>query len=199
MRRPLCLLAFCLAVHAQAATKPRPAHGRFSTNNYTLTFRAPPGLTYCPVPANWTGSDHGTILFLIPPRRCTGVGYPASDRGAEPAGLPHIEVYYGHRDLADAPLPPCRAVGSISLLGQPRPLCAGHAKGLILRTVSALYSNDTTNEVSLTLVTTRQRLTKDIALFSHLVRSVGMCTSDMALPGGKRFGSGPPCGRGDFY
>jgi len=199
MPRPLCLLALCLAVHAQAATKPRPAHGRFSTNNYTLTFRTPTGLTYCPVPANWIGSDHGTILFLIPPRRCTGVAYSASDRVAEPAGLPHIEVYYGHRDLADAPLPRCRAVGSISLLGQPRPLCAGHTKGLILRTVSALYSNDTTNEVSLTLVTTRQRLTKDIALFSHLVRSVGMCTSDMALPGGKRFGSGPPCGRGDFY
>lgn len=199
MYRLLCPLALCIAAPAQAATKPRPAHGRFATNNYTLTFIAPPGVSYCPIAKNWIVSDHGTILFLVPPRRCTGAGYSASDRGATPDGLPFISVYYGFSDLSDSPPPPCRKVGVVVLFGRPHALCADRADGMITRTVTGLYRNDTGNQVSLSLVTTPARLTRDMAIFTRLVGSIRTCTSDMILPGGKHFGHGSPCGRGDFY
>ena len=199
MRALAFLIALCVTVQAQAGWKPQPAHGRFTTTNYTLTFAAPPALTYCPVPKDWVGSDHGTILFLIPPRSCTGVGYAASGRGAVPAGLPHIEIYYGYRDPGESPLPPCRRAGKVRLLGRERPLCAGRNGASVARTATGLYRSDAMSEISLTLVTTPRRLARDMVVFTRLVESIRTCTSNMVLPGGKHFGSGPRCKRGDFY
>jgi hypothetical protein len=199
MRALLFLFALSVAAQAHAGSRPRPAHGRFTTNNYTLTVIAPPGLSYCPVPRTWVGSDHGTILFLIPPSRCGGVGYAASDRGALPANLPHIEIYYGFSDPDSSPSPPCEKIGEIRLLRQDRAVCAQRGGATIVRTVTALYKNDTANQLSLTLVTTPKRLASDMAVFTRLVEGFSTCTSDMILPGAKRFGSGPRCKPGDFY
>src|ERR1700761_7268156 len=106
-------------------TAPLPTPPAFASEQYGLTFRTPPGSTYCSLPDNWTGSDHGTVIFLAPPKRCWGAGFPSSGRGFD-GNAPRVEVFYAY-DLGDdeegRKPPPCREVGRVLFLGKTRPLC----------------------------------------------------------------------------
>lgn len=197
------LLAAVLALPARAAS-PEQANGAFVSRSYALTFVAPPGLTYCPLPPDWVGSDHGTTLFLTPPRTCGSVGYPSMARDFEPPGTSRIEVYYGRtmdEGLGDRQMP-CRRVGQMRFLSSNRPLCATTWRGMAVREVSGRYVADDETEAVFTLVTYPARLPHDLAVFRALAATVHPC----ALPwrdaqGRPRIeGSGRPCPeQGDFY
>src|SRR5687767_6170802 len=112
--------------YAPAATdgsEPQPAPRQYMTGMYGLTFAVPDGATYCPLPEDWIGSDHGTTIFLERPGACGGSGYPSSSRdfASDPARISLFYAYWMGED--EPPPPPCKGVGSISFLGEARPIC----------------------------------------------------------------------------
>ena len=198
------LLAAALAFPAHAA-EPLPAHGTFVSPSYALTFVAPPDLTYCPLPDNWVGSDHGTILFLLPPRTCDGVGYASMARGFEPPTVPRIEVEYERWDDAFR-WPPCQRVGHIRFLGRPHPLCRSRWRGMVVREVRGLYVADDQTEAIFTLVTFPSRLSRDLTVLRALAASARPCAIPWKDAHGRTHveGSGRPCKEkadtyGDFH
>jgi hypothetical protein len=158
-------------------SKPMPATGEYASGNYGLTFKVPEHTMYCPLPADWVGSDHGTVLFLEPPRACYGAGYPSSSRGFEPADVPRIEIYYGY-DLSedDAKPPPCKAVGTAMLFGKQTNLCGGKWQELSTVTVSGRYMADEPAELSVTLAANPSELSRYIPQFTALVASTRTCS-----------------------
>jgi len=161
--------------------KPRPpatAPATYSTENYDITFAVPPGASYCPLPINWVGSDHGTVLFLARPSGCYGAGYPASDRGYEPPTVPRIEVYYGYSVEEYVP-PPCHGIGHVHLLGRRSALCLlGRNHGLLAIEARATYESDEPCDFGLTLEMTPARLKADLATLATMAASVRTCRPD---------------------
>jgi hypothetical protein len=180
--------------------QPRTAPAVYVTGNYALTLRTPRASTYCPLPDSWVGSDHGSSFFLTPPAWCAGAGYPSSSRGFGPERTPRIEIYYGYWD-EDMPRPPrCRSLGTVSFLGVPHQLCPRHTEGLSVVEVTGLYKAGPQAEAVLTLVTTGDRLARDLKTFREVAATVRSCTSTVRAGQRKtRFGSGAPCPRGQWF
>jgi hypothetical protein len=156
------------------------------------------------VPENWTGSDHGTVIFLEPPRFCGGVGFPSNSRGFEP-NVPRFEVYYG-LDLtedADHPVsaPKCNRVGKLVLLNKDHVLCRSFDRHRVVLWSRATYSAISAAEVVLTLVTTPRRLSKDLLGFRAFAATVHSCKQfDERLKGpASSWGLGPQCQKGNWY
>jgi hypothetical protein len=183
--------------------KPRRAEGSYTSYDYALTFEAPDHATYCPLPHDFQGSDHGTIIFLRPPSNCGGAGYPSSDRAFEPADVPRIEVFY---DFGAGISDRCNPAGSVSLFGTTTALCRDNSQGLASLSVIGHYGLDrsSTVEVSLTLITKRSELDKYIPQFWNVISSVKPCRAEWFddLPGNKKRiivnGHGSPCPAGDW-
>jgi hypothetical protein len=183
------IAAAAIASHRFPVVAPKPAPPVYATHNYALMFETPPGLTYCPLPKNWVGSDHGTTLFLVPPRRCGGAGLPSSSRWFEP-NVRRIEVYYGYRN-DDAPAQrSCRMAGRLQFVGQMRPLCKGREGRMVTLEAWATYEASSPADVSLRLVTTSNRVGRDSVDLSKLAKSLRPCRVQDASP---PFGAGAPC------
>jgi len=176
-----------------ALGKPVPAPLEYVTQNYDLRFRSPPHLTICPLPDDWTGSDHGATLFLVPPDKCGGAGYPSSDRGFTP-DRPRVEVFYAFRDAEDAPPFRCHAVGWAKLLGRWRHTCRTEDGDDVRIGVRALYTAGETAEVDVDLVTSPRRLSTDLRTFRRLAATIQTCTSTWSdQNGAHKEGQGPTC------
>lgn len=177
------------------ASAPRSAPAAFVTEQYGLTFRTPPGSSYCALPDDWVGSDHGTVVFLTPPKRCHGAGYPSSGRGFDGAA-PRIEVFYAYdADDLDQTPPPCEEVGAIAFLGELRQLCRTSSRRGVEISVSAKYLADVPALAILRLVTSPARLERDLQTFRVLLQSARTCTATWGDGKGATFtiGSGRPC------
>ena len=192
------VVGLAMAAAISTVSNPLPTPSAFVSERYGLTFQTPRSSTYCALPNDWVGSDHGTVIFLAPPTRCYGAGFPSSGRGFD-GNAPHIEVYYGY-DLAEdeegQKPPPCREVGRVEFLGKPRPLCQTTSRQRVEVMVSAKYIADQPAEATLTLVTSRARLEADLPSFEALLRSARTCTATWRDDkGGKPFttGSGASC------
>jgi len=200
--RTFALAFLILPLTALGAAPPRPAPALYATSNYALTFHAPPGTTYCPLPKHWVGSDHGTILFLEPPRDCAGAGYPSIGRGFTPDTVARIELYYGYATEDDPPSrPPCRKAGRLALLGRDRQLCRTDEGGMISLTAAAPYSAASAAEAVLTLRSRPDRLAGDLAVLRRFAAALRTCTATWPGRRGRRetFGSGPPCARSGWF
>jgi hypothetical protein len=216
MQKPIAVLVcalFCLSMTAgqgrspkqSTPAKPLPAKGDYATGIYGLTFKAPQHALYCPLPDDWTGSDHGTVVFLESPRACYGAGYPSSGRGFEPADVPRIEIYYGY-DLGEdeAKPPPCKVAGTATLFGKKANLCRDNWRGLVTLAVSGRYTADQPAEFVATLVVEPVDQQRYLPLFTTLVASVRTCSekwTDGGLDKKKTFviGQGPPCPRTKWF
>ena len=182
---------------AFAKPGPLPAPARYATGNYGLTFPVPHGVTYCPLPRNWVGSDHGTTLFIERPRRCGGVGFPSSSRGFEPETVSRISVFYAYWLGDDEPPPsPCHHVGTVRFLGQARPICETHDRGRVVREVRGRYVADIEAEAVLTLVTRPGRLEHDMAAFRLVAQGMRACNGGWRDAKGVALGKGPACPKG---
>ena len=188
----LALLAFAagLAGPIGGPAGPKRAPPVYATHNYALTFLSPAGSSYCPLSERWSGSDHGTILFLRPPRRCGGSGFPSSSRGFEPADTPRIEVYYGYQNDDSSWVRECHGLRRIRFVDQRRSLCRSAKDHMIVLEVRASYQADELAEVSLRLVTTADRVARDMAALDQLASSLRPCRVSDATPA---LGSGAEC------
>lgn len=211
MTRLRVLAPFALMLLSNAPAKedlrPRPAPAHFVSYAHGLTFRSPAGSTYCPFPAGWVGSDHGTVVFLTPPHRCGGAGYPSSSRSWDSPAT-HIDVYYAYWMGEDEPAPsPCRRVGSIRMFGKSRPLCRREDRNQIVIDATARFRGDLDSQMTLTLVTTPKRFAADLATFRAMATSIRGCRAvsravdDNGHKVGKpeALGVGAPCPRGGIF
>jgi hypothetical protein len=204
IRSPFAV-AFALSCAAGAAVPPNPvdpklAPKQFVTAEYGLTFRVPKKSTYCPLPKDWVGSDHGTVVFLERPMRCGGVGYPSSARGFAPGDASRIELFYAYW-MAESEPPDgrCRRVGQALFLGKKRPVCETRKGRVITRTISARYFTDLEAKAYFSLVTRPERLSTDMSAFRSAAASFRTCSTVWRDPDRKRrafmTGRGPSCPR----
>jgi len=199
----MALLAFLLLTNV-VVTPAIPAPKVFVSGQYALTLRSPVKATICPLPKGWTGSDHGTILFLSPPQKCGGAGFPSSFRGWM-GGAPsrRIEIYYQYWMGDDQPSsPPCHRYARVNFMGRPRSLCQVAAKGRIELSVSARYMADIEAWTDIRLITTPAKLSADLPRFKSLLESVRSCRSTWSDDHGKSgaYGRGAPCpAKGEFF
>ncbi|HWE46562.1 MAG TPA: hypothetical protein VG407_11085 [Caulobacteraceae bacterium] len=189
------IVALAFAAVAAAAS-PRPTPNAFVSEQYGLTFQTPSGSSYCALSDDWVGSDHGTVIFLTPPTRCYGTGYPSSGRGfdGDPSRIEVFYAYYTADEDEDTP-PPCDQVGQVIFLGEVRPLCRTLSGQRAEVSVSARYEADIPAEAILTLVTSPDRLRNDLRKFETLLKSAMTCTATWRDNKGIFFktGSGPAC------
>lgn len=195
----MLLVTFTAPTGASATTvRPRATPSVYTTPNFGLTFRVPPSTTYCPLPDDWRGSDHGTILFLERPTQCGDAGFPSISRGYQPDDVPAISLFYGYWLEDDAaPAPACHQVGSILLLGAWRAVCETRKSARITRWVTAPYQADAAAEVTLALSTTLHRLSRDMVLFERTSAAIQTCRTEWTAQK-KRFsiGVGKACPKG---
>jgi len=190
-------LASWLAMVAVAyAGPPESAPPVFVSVSHALTFRAPSGTLICPLPKNWVGADHGTMLFLVSPGRCGEAGFPSGSRSFD-RNTPRIEVYYQYW-LDDPPTPPPRCkhpVGSMSLFGKARPLCQSRKDGMIETSSTAGYMADSRTWVEVSLQTPPNRLKADIEVLKQVAASIQTCRETWSMNNGRSgaFGVGKPC------
>lgn len=190
-----------LHVFLDSPTRPLPAPKEFASELFGLTFKIPSNGSYCALPADWSGSDHGTVIFLAPPKKCFGAGYPSSGRGFD-GNVPRIEVFYAYDvaedDEASKP-PPCKTIGRVRFLGKVRRLCEESSRQGVQVSVSAKYSADEPAETTLTLVTPQAQLADHLPKFKRLLESTRTCSATWHDDkGGKPIttGSGPLCPEG---
>ena len=162
--------------------RPLPAVKPYVSENYGVAFEPPPGLTYCPLPANWVGSDHGTDLFLTPPSDCGGAGFPSSGRAYDP-DVPRIFLYYGWALDEGEGVRKCdgRPLNGLRLFGHLAKGCRtdkGEIVSIEIRAMHQALGNPV--EVSLTLGTTHARLQHDFAIFKQLAAATKACKPDWA-------------------
>jgi hypothetical protein len=191
-------MAAAVAPAEPVSYPPRPVPALYVTSNYNLTFRPPKGAWYCPLPDNWVGSDHGTLLFLESPAKCYGAGYPSSGRGFEPPATPFIRVYYGYDTSEDTEPERCDQVGTLRLMGRIRPLCRRADDGRI--EASAKFGTDVATEVFISLYTDKSRYRSDLAKLRAVAASLMPCRTTWTVRGmTKTSGNGRPCPKGDWF
>ncbi len=76
MKTAILLIAM-LAGNSQGQTvsySPKPAPRIYVSHKFGLMMKVPAGLSFCPLPKEWAGSEEGTVIFLKPPSGCTASG-----------------------------------------------------------------------------------------------------------------------------
>jgi hypothetical protein len=192
-----------LAVAAVLLSAPVPTPPIFVAGNYAITFRTPPNTTTCALPSDWVGSNHGTVIFLRPPKNCGGVGYPSSSRSFS-EDVPRIEVFYAYwvGDPGTGPAPCHKVVGSIMFVAEVRKLCQTEDDQHLRISVSTRYTADAPAWVELTLVTIPSRRNVDLKTFRELAGSVTPCKVSWSSSDGKSgsYGVGSICpAEGKFF
>jgi hypothetical protein len=157
-----------------------------------LTIKVPSGLSYCPLPKKWSGTDEGTVLFLEPPSACLDHGATSSATRLIAGFVPSVTVYYrantGRYDNFDGDIPPLRSTeelahqfcprplrSELTLLGQPAFTCRVDLSGNKVRTILATLDGSAEKIVVVTLLTTQDRLAGDQRVFENVVAAVTAC------------------------
>lgn len=186
---------------SDSTVAPLAAPAEFSSSQYGLTFHTPVASTYCPLPTEWVGSDHGTTVFLESPTHCGGAGYPSTSRAFEPDDVARIDLFYSYRSGDDElPAPPCQRVDTLIFLGAQADVCEERRGALVSRSVIARYSADVPAQAILTLTTREERLTADMATFRRTAATFRTCSSVLRGPKGRfTIGVGAPCPKASFW
>lgn len=206
------------AADDQAVGQPQPVPRVYVTENHGLMATFPPGLTYCPLPRDWVGSDHGTAVYLVPPTGCGASDAYASSSRAPESLVPTIGLFYeynvveiSHKSGQFSPPrtpsealkiycsePHTRAPSGITLLGVPAVGCLIEHGRSVEVSVVALYSveNETPGPADhvliVSLTTTRDRLSDDLRVLNEISQDISVCTPDWARGTKGR----SPCPRG---
>jgi len=156
--------------------------------------KVPQGLRYCPLPEGWTGSDHGTALFLEAPSGCIPSRAYASSSRPTPEFVPAIYLYYAYnvveiergngqssppRTSAEyaqryckkpfLPVPP-----GLTLLGKPALGCRHDDGDRVEISLKAVFDGGESG-MDVTLSTTRQRLARDLRVLSSVASEISEC------------------------
>ena len=199
---PIAAALLMLLGAARFPPPERAAPPVFASVTYGLTFRAPPGSYYCPLQRDWTGSDHGTVMFLGKPKACFGAGGVSSVRGFAPGKIPRIEIDYEHAlDPEDRGAPrKCTLAGHVMLFDRARNLCVVRLDGVPTYVVDADYDSDGAETLSVRLVTSDLRRDTDLATLRRFLAGVRACHSSEYRHERRRDGHIlPNCPEGDWY
>jgi hypothetical protein len=189
----LALLALAEAATASPRGPPLAAPPLYVTHNQGLRIVIPSGLTYCPLPPDWVGSDHGVELYLVPPSSCGGAGYQSSDRDAG-AETPAIAIYYEINTDNYVDRRRCAEPVAMRLFGRPARACRRREAGWITVAAGAGYAIDgEPHDLALTLRTTKARYRSDLARFRSFAKGVTVCRPDWAS------GRGPACPKTQWF
>jgi len=194
---PVLVAAWLLAggSPSEMAVPPPPT---YVSAEHGLTFRTPPGVFNCRLPADWAGADHGVTLFLKPVSCAVAVG-----DAEPPKDLAFIAVYYGYALGEDAPPePPCDKVAVMRLFDTDQPVCRRtDATGVTSYAIETTYrGGDGARDLVLSLTTTPERLQGDLEMLRVLATSLRTCTMSWRN-GRKTFttGAGPACPKTGRY
>jgi hypothetical protein len=173
---------------------PQPAPELYVTDNYGLMLKVPRGLSYCRLPEGWSGSDHGTVLFLKAPSGCIPSQAYASSSRPTPEFVPVIYLYYGHnvaeieRGNGESSPPQTSAEYAqlfckkpflpvpqgLKLLGKPALGCRHDHGDRVEIHLAGLFTG-TESGLDITLSTTRQRLAQDLRMLSSVAAEITEC------------------------
>lgn len=165
-----------LASATPAVPPPRRTSGNFTTLNHGLTFRAPTGSYYCPLPDGSEVTDDGTVILLEKPASCRRSGGLSFARGYLPLRLSRIEIVYGFGVQGATPQR-CRTSLRVRILGQMRPICRSRNHGGEVATIEIFFGAGHDVSLNLTLVTGRTRLAQDLAALREVAESARACRS----------------------
>ncbi|HEY2706694.1 MAG TPA: hypothetical protein VGI95_01465 [Caulobacteraceae bacterium] len=179
-RAALASVSLLVLAQRAEATAALPAPSLYVTHNHGLAIVIPQGLTYCPLPPDWVGSDHGVDLYLAPPANCGDAGYPSSDRDATPR-TPMIEVFYEFNTDDYVDRPRCRTPVRLRTLGRWVRACRRTQDGwTVLEAHPTYFVGREPHDLVLTLTTTEARYVADLASFVALARGVRACHTEWA-------------------
>ena len=176
-----------------ASRSPRPAPPSYVSQKFGLAIKVPSGLSYCPLSKKWLGAEQGTALFLEPPSSCLDSSDAVSSATRLISGfVPSVTIYYrantGRYDNFDGNIPPLRSSEELAgqfcpkplqselrLLDQPSFTCRMDLSRDRVRIILAALYNSERKILVVTLLTDRERLTKDQQIFQNIVSAITAC------------------------
>lgn len=172
---------------------PKPAPRIYVSRKFGLVMKVPAGLSICPLPRNWSGSEEGTVLFLEPPSGCLDTQSTSSAIRVPLGSVPSITVHYlanaGRYDNFDGPIRAPRSseelarqfcpqpvvAPQVKLFDQPAVTCRSGMSGEKVRIVlMAVYGSGRT-VLLVSLQTTQDRLTKDESVLANVAAAITGC------------------------
>ncbi len=175
-----------------ASYAPKPAPRLYVTQKFGLAMKVPPGLTFCPLPRRWSGSEEGTVLFLKPPSACSAPGESSAMRPID-GFVPSIGLRYhanrGRNDAYDGNIPAPRtseefahqfcagsfALPDFRLFDQPAFTCRSEMAGNKVRIVLMAVYDSGRSRLILALLTTPDRLADDTRSLATVASSITAC------------------------
>jgi hypothetical protein len=196
MKTALFIFLVCV-VCASAQDKsptfaPKVAPQNFVSHKTGLAMKFPSGLSYCPLPKDWSGEEEGTVVFLEAPSGCMP---PVDSTTTRPTSgfVPSITVRYhanGSRDDAfDGKLPPSEtseafarqfcAAAEVSqdfkLFERPAVLCRSEMHSNRVKIMLMAVFNSSRNNLMISLLTTHDRLAHDSQTLAAISSSITAC------------------------
>jgi hypothetical protein len=171
---------------------PKPAPKLYVTQKFGLVMTVPPGLSFCPLPRDWSGHEDGTVLFLKTPSACMAPGGSSAVRPID-GFVPSISLRYqinrSRDDAFDGSIPAPRTseefahqvcAGAftspdLKLFNQPAFTCRSEMPGNKVRIVLMSVYDSARNNLILTLLTTSDRLADDTRLLATVASSITVC------------------------
>jgi hypothetical protein len=175
-----------------ASPAPKPAPKLYVTQKFGLTMKVPSGLSFCPLPRDWSGREEGTVLFLQPPSACLAPGASSTTRpidGFVPSISLRYQVNKSRDDAFDGKIPAPRtseefaqqfcaafsASPDLKLFDQPALTCRSELAGNKVRIALVAVYGSARNNLILSLLTTPARLQADMQVLATIASSITAC------------------------
>jgi hypothetical protein len=180
-----------------ASHAPKPAPKLYVSQKFGLVMQVPSGLSFCPLPKDWSGNEDGTVLFLKPPSACLAPRESSATRpidGFVRSISLRYQVNRSRDDAFDGNIPAPRtseefaqqfcaafsASPDLKLFDQPALTCRSELPGNKIRiALVAVYGSSHSNLV-LSLSTTPDRLQADKQVLATIASSITACQPSSA-------------------
>lgn len=195
MKTALLILVCVLFARAQdkSATYPaKAAPQNYVSHKVGLAMRFPSGLSYCPLPKDWSGDEEGPVVFLDAPASCMR---PIDSTTTRPTSgfVPSITVRYhanaSREDAFDGKISPsetseefarqfCPSANvsqDFKLLEQPAVICRSEMHSNRVRIILMAVFNSARNNLVISLLTTHDRLERDSQTLATISSSITTC------------------------
>jgi hypothetical protein len=196
VKATLLLLAAVAAAgqNAPPSNPAKPAPSLYVSTQFGLAVQVPKGLSYCPLPKNWTGIEDGTVLFLVPPADCVNKPTSPSSTRLIAGFVPSIALRYrknvARADNFDDTAPAESSLqlasqvcakpevsSQFKLFGQPAISCRSDLSGGNVRLVLlSLYASGK-QLLLLDMHTTKDRLAADSKMLESVAEAVSVCNA----------------------
>ncbi len=209
----LTTLLLLLAALQLPSHSPKPAPPVYVSSQFGLAVQVPKGLTYCPLPRYWSGTEDGTVLFLEPPADCIeNPGSASSTRRATPT-VPYIALRHhrnaGRKDNFDE-IPPAQSTlelaeqlcakpevsAQFKLFGKPAVICRSDLPSGDVRIVLLSLFDSRRKLLLLDLHSTKVRLAADSKILESVAEGISECKPIAASNASEKI---PPCPNGKAW